>query len=126
MIDQLVVGGEGKSGIRETSSVFVLITRQSHFLSMEAWESMDSVRGGAGTRTFSFGHVSFRIPIRDVKLEVEGVLVECRRELWAGDVNVGAIGKQMMLAFIGLHQCYSKWGPQIAATWMDLDDCYTK
>lgn len=86
---------------------------------------MDSVQGGAGTRSFSFGHISFRIPIRDVKLEVEGVLVECRRELWAGDVNVGVIGKQMMV-FIGLHQSCSKWGPQIAATWMDLDDYYTK
>ena len=52
---------------------------------------MDSVGVGAETQSVNSGHMSFRILTGDVKLEVEGVLLELVRELWAGDINVGAV-----------------------------------
>ena len=91
LTDQLVVGGEGESRIKEISWAFVSTARPSHFLCIEAWKSMDSVGVQAGTRSINFGHMSFRILTRGIKLEVEGVLLEFIRELWAGDINVGVI-----------------------------------
>lgn len=52
---------------------------------------MDSVGVRAGTQSINFGHMSFRILTGGIKLEVEGVLLEFIRELWAGDINVGVI-----------------------------------
>ena len=125
LTDQLVVGGEGENGIKETSWAFVSTARRSRFLCMEAWKSMDSVGVGAGTQTVNSGHTSFRILTGDVKLEVEGVLLELVGELWAGDINVGVICKQMM-AVVGLCQRPSKWGPQVTTAWMDPDSYHTK
>lgn len=125
LTDQLVVGGEGESGIKETSWAFVSTARRSRFLYMEAWKSTDSVGVGAGTQSVNSGHMSFRILTGDVKLEVEGVLLELVGELWAGDINVGVICKQMM-AVVGLCQHPSKWGPQVTTAWMDPDGYHTK
>lgn len=48
LADRLDMGSEGKSGIKETSWVFVWTSRGSHFLDMEVWASMDSVGSRAG------------------------------------------------------------------------------
>ena len=61
---------------------------------------MDSVGVGAETQSVNSGHMSFRILTGDVKLEVEGVLLELVRELWAGDINVGVICKQVMAVVV--------------------------
>lgn len=86
---------------------------------------MDSVGVGTGTQSVNSGHMSFRILTGDVKLEVEGVLLELVREPWAGDINVGVICKQVM-AVVGLCQRPSKWGPQVPTAWMDPDGYHTK